>query len=82
MDIPRSFAEPMDFKSPATIRFGLDPAINLSESVEAMPVGPPAVLDSGGCRRLLLRGGMLAVWSSVSAISGPDNNGRSLEDTF
>ena len=71
----------MDFGLPAPFGFGLDRAMTWSESVEVMPVQPLAMLNSGGPSRLLLRGGMLAVWGTGSAISGPDNNGGSLEDT-
>jgi len=71
----------VDFGLPAPFRFGLDRAITLGESVEVIPVGPLTVLSSGGSNLLLLRGGMLAVWGSGSAISGPDNTGGSPEDT-
>src|SRR4051812_17412778 len=62
------------------ILLGLDRDIPLSESVEAIPAGSLAVLGSGGCNRLLLRGGILAVWSGGSAISDPGNNGGSPEE--
>ena len=71
----------MDFGLPAPFCFGLDRAIILGKSVEVIPVGPLAVLGTGGSKRLLLRGGMLAVWGSGSVISVLDNNGGSPEDT-
>ena len=80
LDIPWGFAETIDIGLPATFRFGRDWAILFSESVEVILVGPLAVLGSGGSSRLLLRGGMLAVWGSGSTISGSDNNGGSPGD--
>jgi hypothetical protein len=71
----------VNFGLPVPFRFGLDLAITLGESVEVIPVRPVAVLGSGGSNRLLLRGGMLAVRDSGSAISGLDNNGGLSEDT-
>jgi hypothetical protein len=71
----------MDIGLSGTFRFGLDRAMPLSESVEVIPVGPLAKLGPSGYSRLLLRRGMLAVWGSSSAISGPDNNSGLLEDT-
>ena len=59
----------MDFGLPAAFRFGLDRAIVFSESAEAIPV-ESLMLGSGGCIRLLLRGGTLAVWVVVQQYLG------------
>ena len=64
---------------PTAVRFGPVRDTPLSKSIEVMPSEPSAMLGSSSCKRLLLRGGMLAVWSSGSTVFGPGNSGGSLE---
>lgn len=69
----------MDFGLPAAFRFGLDWAISLSESVEAITVGSLATIGTGGCIRLLLRE---ATRVGDGALSTPEDASRPPEDPF
>jgi hypothetical protein len=83
LDILWGFAETMDIRLPGTFGFVLDRARPLTESVEAaISVKPLATIETGGCSRLLLRGYMLPVRGSGSAISVLDNNGGVPEDAL
>lgn len=72
----------MSFGLPATFRLGLDRAIPLIESVEAIPVVLLGMPGSGVCIRWLLRGATRAGEGGTFAESTADDNGKPPDDTL
>ena len=72
----------MDFRLPTAFRFGLNWAISLSESVEAILVGSLDTIGTGGYIQLLLRGATRVGDCGTSALSTPEDTSKPLKDLF